>query len=181
MQIVKKKDELSKVCEEILDVDGEGMLITDQLLSTLKEEDGIGLAANQIGINKRACVLLTPEKDEDTGEVNWFVRRFVNPEILEFKDPFIFLNEGCLSFPGQSTKTLRYGEIFVKDSLNPEGVRLYNLEAVVAYHEIDHLNGITMFERKLKSISGNDKCHCNSGLKYKRCCMLIAKERDLWK
>lgn len=180
MNIVKNREALSVACETIDDIDGEGQDIADKLFEVLNEQPGIGLAANQIGINKRVCVISVPEKDEETGEEDWWRRRFINPEIIEKKDPFLFTKEGCLSFPNKIIHTMRFYEVVVKCSLNYDGIRLKGLEAVVAQHEIDHTNGIVMYQRRPKDIGVNSTCPCDSGRKFKKCCMKKLKIRELF-
>jgi len=180
VEIVKSKSALELRCEPISDVEGEGLELTDKLFQVLDQEDGIGLAANQIGIHKRACVITVPEQDEK-GVVTFWAHRFINPEIVEKKDPFIFTQEGCLSFPNEIIKTMRFGEVLVKDSLRPEGILLEGLAAVIVFHEIDHLDGITMYQRRPKHIGVNSKCPCDSGNKFKKCCQSKLEERKLSK
>ena len=113
------------------------------MLEVLKESDnGVGLAANQIGINRRVCVI---------NVVRPIV--LVNPVITGQFDKILF-QEGCLSFPGTYIITERYTNIAVKADNHP-GVLLFDkdknlLECVCVQHEIDHLNGITMYDRQAK-------------------------------
>lgn len=164
-QIITNESSLRIPCETVIDVWSEGQNIADLLFQTLKNTTGIGLAANQIGLNKRVCVISVPQED---GVV--YNRRFINPEIIELNDPIIFGGEGCLSFPQQSVKTLRYSKVKIKCSLHTDGLSLSGLEAVALQHEIDHLNGIIMHDRKINKIGVNDKCPCMSGKKFKKCC-----------
>lgn len=179
MKIITSEQALRVPSEIITDVDGEGMSLTDQLLKVLVDEPGIGLSANQIGILKRACVISVPSKDKEINEITYWSRRFINPEIVEMNDPFLFPQEGCLSFPGIVTTTVRYGDVYIKDSLRPDGIRLTGLEAVVAQHEIDHTFGITMMMRRAKDIGVNRPCMCGSSKKFKKCCQGKLKERRL--
>lgn len=164
-KIVSKRTELIKPCEDV-DID-EGLELADKLLDILDErKDGIGLAANQIGIQKKVCVTFVPQGED--GAI--LARRFINPEVVSLSEPVIFEGEGCLSFGDQRVKTLRYLSCTVVDSLNPDGLELEGLEAICAQHEIDHLHGVTMFERRYKSQGPNAKCPCGSGNKFKKCC-----------
>ena len=171
----------------------EGMDIATKLLQVLaRRKDGIGLAANQVGIDAQVAV------------VN--VRKpiiLINPKVIEKSDEINYY-EGCLSFPGKGVKTKRYETIHVKteqeesgwifsgkttgiqgakgtwesDALKDE-TALKLLEAVCVQHEIDHLNGLvcmdrkidTTFKRKEKKVGRNEACPCNSGKKYKKCCI----------
>jgi len=106
------------------------------------------LAANQIGINKRVCVVNVKEPIV-----------LVNPKIVEkSKEQFIF-PEGCLSFPDDKIKTTRHQDIVVEAD-NHKGKLSFSanskdindaFECVCVQHEIDHLDGITMFDREFKN------------------------------
>ena len=133
---------LRQPCERVKSYE-DGKKIADELFSILKlSKDGIGLAANQVGINKKVCVVnvLTPTY-------------FINPIIIE-SSGLIYFNEGCLSFPGQIVRTERYSEILVKAD-NFSSPKSFNfreslLECVCVQHEIDHLSGTTMYDRQYK-------------------------------
>lgn len=170
--IVKQGELLKDVCEPVKDID-EGLKIVDKLRASLKSSPiiGIGLAANQIGINQRVFVMNIPYDSVVLGYA------IINPEITELKHPILF-DEGCLSFPGQSVKTLRYNQVFIKDDLNPEGRWFDGLAAVCAQHENDHLDGITMYERQFSKIKPSDICRCGSGKKSNKCCLPLLKNRN---
>lgn len=157
--IIKDKDILRKNCEETsLE---EGKEIIEKLKIELSiNSNGIGLAAPQIGINKRVAIIRTEENVD-----------LVNPIILEKRNGFLNCEESCLSFPGETFNIWRYKEIFVKDLLHPEGFVATNLEAIVIQHETDHLNGIIIPDIGLyKKIGRNDRCPCGSEKKFKQCC-----------
>lgn len=167
-KIVSKLDQLREPCEDV-GIE-EGLKIADKLIDILQERgDGIGLAANQIAIQKKVCVIAVPQRS-DNGELVTWCRRFLNPRITDRTDPFILTDEGCLSFEGERVKTLRYRRCTVIDSLNPNGLQVEGLEAIVCQHETDHLNQLTMHDRKIKNYGSNDKCPCGSELKFKKCC-----------
>ena len=178
LPIVKDEELLRVKSEEVTTEEGEAIAVN--LLTTLAHEQGVGLAAPQIGINKRVVainvvepfVLINPKIVEATGEVNYI--------------------EGCLSFPGKEVKTKRYTSIVVEcdnyegqfcfTARNPENPDIYKddrlLECVAVQHEIDHLDGVLMFDRKRpsetvkleKKVGRNEPCPCGSGKKYKKCC-----------
>lgn len=132
----------------------EADILKDTLLAALKGMGGVGLSANQIGVNKRACVI----KFNDT---ELFL---LNPVITErSKDGFIFY-EGCLSMPDTMKKpvrTIRANYVVVQTDnlgeirfeINPEEDRAGDkvsedtMKTVIAQHEIDHLDGITIKDR----------------------------------
>ena len=123
---------------------------------------GIGLAANQIGISAKVCVIRIGQDKID----------FVNPIITDKYDLSVFRGEGCLSFPGEWLTTKRYNEIVVQDMYHPTGMVLMGLEAVVAQHEIGHLYGELMHDYVIALPLGpNSPCWCSSGKKWKKCCL----------
>lgn len=125
------------------------------------ETEGVGLAAPQIGINKRVAIVRAGTENID----------LVNPTIIEKEDGFVNFGEGCLSIPGERLNTQRYKQIFVKDDLRPNGFVAVGDVAIVIQHEVDHLDGILITDRVVgkEKVGRNDKCPCGSGLKYKRC------------
>lgn len=132
----------------------EADILKDTLFAALKGMGGVGLSANQIGVNKRACVI----KFNDT---ELFL---LNPIIVErSKDGFLFY-EGCLSMPDTMKKpvrTIRANYVVVQTDnlgeirfeINPEEDRAGDkvsedtMKTVIAQHEIDHLDGITIKDR----------------------------------
>ena len=177
--IVKDINQLKQICETTNIKDGEEIAV--RLLHELRnsEDKGIGLAANQIGINKRVCVVNVKEP-----------LVLINPEIIErSEDEFIF-PEGCLSFPNKKVRTLRNVSIKVKADNHKEVLSFSAdskemddaFECVCVQHEIDHLDGITMFDREFKQepikrigkkIGRNEKVMITKGsesktLKYKK-------------
>ena len=157
----------------------EGLEIATELFNILNErKDGIGLAANQVGINASVAVLNVREPII-----------LINPVVTEQWDEIDYY-EGCLSYPNKGIRTKRYKNIIIQTAQeesgwyfsgvetgkDDEGERL--LEAVCVQHEIDHLNGMTIHDRKIDTtirnenkIGRNEPCHCGSGKKYKKCCL----------
>jgi len=144
--IIKDKNKLQEKCSPVSVKEGEEIGV--RLLHELRDSDnGIGLAANQIGINKRVCVVNVKEP-----------LVLINPKIVEkSKEQFVF-PEGCLSFPDSKVKTQRHQDIVVEAD-NHEGRLSFSanskdindaFECVCVQHEIDHLDGITMFDREFK-------------------------------
>ena len=145
--IIKDKNKLTTPCEVVSLKEGEDIAV--KLLKELTDsKKGIGLAANQIGINKRVCVINVKEP-----------LVLINPKIVEkSKEQFVF-PEGCLSFPDSKVKTIRHESIVVEAD-NHEGQLSFSanskdindaFECVCVQHEIDHLDGITMFDREFKN------------------------------
>lgn len=128
----------SRVVEQ---VDNKIKVLVDDMIETMYEADGVGLAAPQIGILKRIIVL---DIYDDTG-----VKVLINPEILEAKGEQVEM-EGCLSIPGESGMVKR--PAFVKvTGLNRDGDQVtYEATELLARafcHEIDHLNGVLFTDK----------------------------------
>ena len=160
--IVTEESKIKTICEPCSSIE-EGEEIAKQLLQHLVEaKDGVGLAANQIGINKRVCIVNVPTGNNTDPII------LINPEIVEKSEEMFGFMEGCLSFPGEGVQTRRHKWVKVKadnhestlffnvwnenneDGYN-KGERLnYALETACVQHEIDHLDGITMYDRQLK-------------------------------
>jgi len=151
----------------------EGEEIAKQLYEKLATEPGIGLAANQIGINKKVFVM---KVQTDYGVVEG---HFVNPRILEKKNLFIFEKEGCLSYPDKWIETLRFYDIVATADNYSDPIILSGLPAVVYQHETAHTNALTMYDFKLNKFGPNDKCPCESGKKFKKCCHRNLQRRPI--
>ncbi len=153
----------------------EGYKIATELFQILnKKGDGIGLAANQVGIDAQVAVVNVKEPIV-----------LINPEIVS-KEEEVRYYEGCLSFPKKGCHTKRYKTIEVKVD-NIESNMTFGagdtdtdlLESVCVQHEIDHLNGMRILDRAQQltirrekpKIGRNEPCHCGSGKKYKKCCI----------
>ena len=108
--------------------------LLDLMYETMTAENGIGLAANQIGHSDMVFIL----KDGDS------YKEYVNPEILSQEELVDFENEGCLSIPGVVAKTKRYRKVKLQYSTKDGVVVQKDFEDIGAFavqHEIDHLNG----------------------------------------
>lgn len=157
--IITDESKLRSECQDV------SIFEANDIISKLEEElkssknTGIGLAANQIGIDKKVCII----------RVGSLSLNLANPIITEKEDLCLFRNEGCLSFPDQYLLTKRYNEILVIDMLFPAGRIFSGYEAVAVQHEIDHLNGKTMFDYKIIRPKKSMKCWCGSGKVYKKC------------
>ena len=117
--------------------------LIDNMFDTMYAEDGVGLAAPQVGILKRIAVV-------DIQEGNKVV--LINPEIIEAEGKTI-MEEGCLSIPGETGDVIRAEKIKVK-SLNREGKEIEfeaeGFEARAILHEIDHLDGVLFVDKIVK-------------------------------
>src|SRR5574344_1751560 len=145
----EKSKEVHKVSKKVKD------LIKD-LLDTLYVQNGVGLAAPQIGENYRVFVRDTSSGDEP---LNPMV--FINPKIIKKSGAFIS-NEGCLSFPELYTDVRRYKNVMVK-AMDRQG-RSFVLEAKdgsllakAIQHENDHLDGILFIDHLINRFAVSEE------------------------
>ena len=172
----------------------EGLAIAEELFQILNQRgDGIGLAANQVGIDAQVAVVNVREP-----------LVLINPKYVARENEMIY-GEGCLSFPNRAIRTKRYRDIVISTEQseanwyfsgaeeNSDGKSGWDkgnmkqdqenriLESVCIQHEIDHLNGITIHDREIKleptrakkKIGRNDKVTIQKDgqtrvLKYKK-------------
>ncbi len=126
-------DPLAKEIQELL----------PKMIKTMHKENGVGLAAPQIGVSLRLAV----------AEVDHIVYYLINPEITSLSQEKIISEEGCLSLPGEyfpivrsETVTVRY----LNEKGLPKKLRAIGFLATVIQHEVDHLDGILILNRFIK-------------------------------
>ena len=134
------KDENPLINQKLREVSvEEGNSIATELFQILnKRGDGIGLAANQVGIDAQVAVVNVTEP-----------LVLINPKIIS-KENEISYYEGCLSYPKKGVNTKRYEIVEVKSDNSESTMRFDGLESICVQHEIDHLNGNTIFDRKIE-------------------------------
>ncbi len=150
--IVTDIDFLRQPCEDVSIEEGEEIAkILWKVLA--KHGDGIGLAANQIGIQKNVCVVSIRELEPVV---------LINPKIIEMDNPIVFPYDGCLSFPGVEITTQRHTWCTIETDnigtvmFGPTGIDEVTFkdpqlwESIAVQHEIDHGLGIVMFDREIK-------------------------------
>jgi peptide deformylase len=121
--------------------------LIDDMVETMREAPGVGLAAPQIGLSERLLVVeyYLREEDEDDEEAPKKVWAIINPEIVKASEEKVMGVEGCLSIPGLVGEVERHEEVLVK-GLNRHGkpmkVKAKGWLARIFQHEIDHLNGV---------------------------------------
>ena len=130
--------------------------LADSMIKHIKNPDngGVGLAAPQVGVNKRLIVVsLMKTYDDET----YRTIAMVNPEIIEHAEHKVKWEEGCLSVPGETSDVERWEWVKVS-FVDPEGhkyaMRLEWLSARIIQHEIDHLDGV-LFTDKAENIVFN--------------------------
>ncbi|MBB3460762.1 peptide deformylase [Rhizobium sp. BK377] len=135
---------LRQVSKPFERVDADLQRLSDDMLETMYDAPGIGLAAIQIGVPRRMLVIdLSKEGEEKQPLV------FINPEIVNSSDDRSVYEEGCLSIPDYYAEVERPAKVTVK-YLDREGkeqsVEADGLLATCLQHEIDHLNGVLFID-----------------------------------
>jgi peptide deformylase len=135
---------LRQVSKSIERVDAETKRLAQDMLDTMYDAPGIGLAAVQIGVGRRMLVIDVSREDEEKTPLV-----FINPEILSSSDEPSVYEEGCLSIPDYYAEVERPALVTVK-YIDREGkdqtIDAEGLLATCLQHEIDHLNGILFID-----------------------------------
>lgn len=133
--LVLPNDFLRKRAKRVRVIDAPMQILIDDMIDTMREASGVGLAAIQIGVLQRVAVIEIPEEE---------VRVLINPEILR-REGEREVTEGCLSIPGYRGKLRRSVNVTAR-ALDRNGkeirIKAQELLAQALEHEIDHLNGI---------------------------------------
>ncbi|HSB01205.1 MAG TPA: peptide deformylase [Anaerolineae bacterium] len=126
--------------------------VIDDMVETMRQAPGVGLAAPQIGLSERIIVVeyFEHEEDEEKEDAPKKVWTVLNPEIVKPSEETLLGIEGCLSVPGLVGEVERHAAIHVK-GLNRHGkplkIKAEGWLARIFQHEIDHLNGVIFTDR----------------------------------
>lgn len=130
---------LTSVAEQVENIDGKIIRLTQAMLQAMYKAPGLGLAAPQIGVQKQIFVYDIDEKPVT----------LLNPRIVESRGEWVY-DEGCLSIPGLYVEMVRPKEVLL-EAVDLDGntiqIEADELLARLFQHELDHLNGVLMFER----------------------------------
>ncbi|MGB9891949.1 MULTISPECIES: peptide deformylase [Thermodesulfovibrio] len=145
LEIKKYPDEvLKKKAETISEINGDLQKLIDNMIETMYNANGIGLAAPQVGVLKRLIVVDTSPREQNQSLIV-----LINPEITD-SEREILSEEGCLSLPGFTTRLKRKERVIVK-GLDRNGkeieIEATGLLARALQHEIDHLDGILLIDK----------------------------------
>ncbi len=131
---------LKRKCEEVKEITEEIKILGQRMIETMRESQGVGLAASQVGELKR-IIIIQMEKGP---------RIFINPEIIKKSKETETMEEGCLSFPGLFLKIKRAKMVEI-EALNESGEKIqFKVDGFIAcifQHEIDHLDGVLFINR----------------------------------
>jgi peptide deformylase len=137
---------LRKKLKRIEEIDEEIVQLALQMHETMKNAEGIGLAANQVGRNARLIVVDVTGAEGSTGQS---VFTMINPTIDAVSPEEVTAEEGCLSLPDLRADVKRPEAVqvtYFDTAMNEQTVELEGLASRVTQHEIDHLNGIYFFD-----------------------------------
>ena len=130
---------LKERARDVEDIDGSVANLVDAMIETMYDAPGTGLAANQVGVQRRIFVY-------DVGDG---ARTIINPRIVESDGEWVY-DEGCLSVPGLSWEIVRPNAVHLVGldlDGNEVSIEATELEGRVFQHELDHLDGILLVER----------------------------------
>ena len=143
---------LKRKAHAVTKFDKDLQTLLNDMVETMREAPGVGLAAPQIGLSERIVVIEYFEKQEDEEKEDapkkvWAV---INPEIVKASPETLMGVEGCLSIPGLVGEVERHAEVHVR-AMNRHGkpvkIKAKGWLARIFQHEIDHVNGILFTER----------------------------------
>ena len=135
--LVQKATSVEQVTDEVKQ-------LVDDMIATMYDAPGIGIAAPQVGVLDRVTVIDISSEENPEEQLHVFI----NPEIVHAEGTIIW-EEGCLSIPGIYEKVERSNKVVVQ-ALNRDGAEFeleaHGLLAVALQHEIDHLNGVLFLD-----------------------------------
>lgn len=143
---------LKRKARTVTKFDKDLQTLLDDMVETMRDAPGVGLAAPQIGLSERIIVIeyYEKEEDEENEDAPKKVWAMINPEIVKSSEETLPGVEGCLSIPGLVGEVERHTAVQVK-GMNRHGkpmkVKAKGWLARIFQHEIDHLNGVLFTER----------------------------------
>ena len=135
---------LRQKARRVSKIDDSLQKLIDDMIETMRNANGVGLAANQVGVLQRVVVLEIPEEEQ--------VRVLINPEIIRREGERV-VEEGCLSIPGyrgELTRSLKVRVRALDRDGKPVRIKAEGLLAQALEHETDHING-TLYIDHLES------------------------------
>lgn len=134
---------LRRKARKVTNFDGDLQKLIDDMVETMREAPGVGLAAPQIAVSERLVVVEFGDEEDETVEPKLYV--LVNPEIVKNSDEKVNGVEGCLSIPNIVGDVDRFESIVVKGQNRngkPIKIKASGWLARIFQHEIDHLEGV---------------------------------------
>ncbi len=133
-------------------------------------DNGYSLSAPELGIKAAIAIIRMPGLFID----------LINPIILMKEAPILSLGEFCFSFPQKRLNCIRHKHIVLRNGLSGDSLTLMGQPAILAQHQIDHLQGVVFYDKviKLAEVHQNgellttDVCPCGSRRNFAECCMI---------
>ncbi|MGB3296911.1 MAG: peptide deformylase [Phormidesmis sp.] len=150
---------LRQPAKRVSKIDADLRELVREMLQTMYSEDGIGLAAPQVAVNKQLLVI---DADPENAAAPPLV--LVNPKVLRYSKELAKGQEGCLSIPGVYLDVIRPAAIevsFKDEAGKPQKLKVSELVARVIQHEMDHLNGVMFVDRVDNAIALNQELNKN--------------------
>ena len=142
---------LRRKAHKVTTIDKSRQVLIDDMIDTMREAPGVGLAAPQVGISERLIVVEFGDEDDEEAPKKLYV--VINPEIIEASTETMDGVEACLSIPGLAGEVKRSARVTVK-GLNrygkPARIKAEGWLARIFQHEIDHLDGVLYVDRATK-------------------------------
>lgn len=150
LRIVRTEEDpiLRRKSKEVKEMSENIKVLLDDMMETMVESDGVGIAAVQVGVLKRVIIISVEGEDEESEEFETI--EMINPQLLEKADEVQVCNEGCLSVPGASGNVERPTWVKIKyqdRDFNEHIITLEGMGAIVFSHEYDHLDGILFIDK----------------------------------
>lgn len=154
-------DILRKKSKEVIQIDDRTKILIDDMINTMEQQEGCGLAAVQIGVLKNIVVVKELEEIETDENGNEIIVKpsklyvLINPEIIYYSEEKNIDYEGCLSVVGKRGKVERSNEIKVKaKDINMKDIELTAKDffAREIQHEIDHLHGVLYIDKVIGKV-----------------------------
>ncbi len=150
--IIAPDPRLKQIAAPVARVDDEIRRLMDDMLETMYQAPGVGLAAPQVGVLKRVIVVDASAKDEERAPL-----RMANPELIEVSEEDVHYEEGCLSLPEHYAEVARPARVRVRYLDHENAIRELDAEGLLGtcfQHEMDHLEGI-LFVDHLSALKRN--------------------------
>jgi peptide deformylase len=139
---------LRRKAHKVTDVNKELQVLVDDMIETMRQAPGVGLAAPQVGVSSRIIVVEYGDDEDESVPKKLFA--LLNPEIIQRSEEMVDGTEGCLSVPDLIGNVDRHQSVVVK-GLNRHGkpvkIKAEDWLARIFQHEIDHLDGILFPDR----------------------------------
>ena len=165
MLIVNYGEEILETpTQKVTEFNEDLVTFTEEMISTMKESNGVGLAAPQVGDSRRICIVDLGFTEgfvydgETTITDDYYPLVLINPEIKVVSEAKSVMNEGCLSFPGVTLEVKRPSVIKVQFQDIEGNNRIIECAGGLArciQHEVDHLDGV-LFHSRAKKIKNKD-------------------------